>query len=254
LNRADIVHALTFTTNYCRGCTWNLGHTWSLSIEEQFYLLWPFLIFLFGRRGGLGVVALFVALAPLGRLAVSILGVNLGPAPFELTADSIGMGCLLAGASDWLAQHDRVSNRLHPSVLVLLPGAILVLGLLENRPSVLPTLVFVSLGTLALNLMIACFVYLAITWRNRNNPVIMLLNAGPLVQIGLLSYSIYLWQQIFLNSFTTAWYAQFPINLLLVFACATCSYYGIEQSSLRLRAWIEQRVFVQRLTVSEHGG
>jgi peptidoglycan/LPS O-acetylase OafA/YrhL len=33
--------AVTYTSNYYRGGSWLLGHLWSLSVEKQFYLLWP---------------------------------------------------------------------------------------------------------------------------------------------------------------------------------------------------------------------
>ncbi len=39
------LHALTYTFNFAANDSWLLGHLWSLSIEEQFYLLWPNVIF-----------------------------------------------------------------------------------------------------------------------------------------------------------------------------------------------------------------
>jgi peptidoglycan/LPS O-acetylase OafA/YrhL len=58
------------------------------------------------------------------------------------------------------------------------------------------------------------------------------LNAGPVVWIGTLSYSLYLWQQPFLNRDGTEWLNAFPTNLLLVVACALGSYFLVERPCL----------------------
>ena len=42
-------------------------HLWSLAVEEQFYLIWPFVIFFFNRRQLRYVIVAFVFLAPIGR-------------------------------------------------------------------------------------------------------------------------------------------------------------------------------------------
>jgi peptidoglycan/LPS O-acetylase OafA/YrhL len=64
------------------------------------------------------------------------------------------------------------------------------------------------------------------------------LNGKAMIWIGTISYSLYLWQQLFLNrnDQVHGWTA-FPQNLLLAFACAAASYYLIEQPFLRLREW-----------------
>ena len=62
-----------------------------------------------------------------------------------------------------------------------------------------------------------------------------LLASKPLVGIGLISYSIYLWQQPFLNRHFPALPTSFPLNLALVFIAASISYYAIERPFLDLR-------------------
>src|SRR5215475_4830380 len=52
LTPRDVLHALTYTSNYYPGRSWSIGHTWSLGVEEQFYLLWPAALVILGRRKG----------------------------------------------------------------------------------------------------------------------------------------------------------------------------------------------------------
>jgi peptidoglycan/LPS O-acetylase OafA/YrhL len=60
------------------------------------------------------------------------------------------------------------------------------------------------------------------------------LDSKPFSVVGQLSYSIYLWQHHFSTS-SDAIATRFPLNLLLVIACATASYYFVEQPCLALR-------------------
>jgi len=64
---------------------------------------------------------------------------------------------------------------------------------------------------------------------------------GPLVTLGSMAYSLYLWQQIFLNRASATEFSGFPLNLTLAIAAALGSYYLVERPSLRLRRRIEKR-------------
>jgi peptidoglycan/LPS O-acetylase OafA/YrhL len=61
------------------------------------------------------------------------------------------------------------------------------------------------------------------------------LNSGPLAACGALSYSLYLWQQPFLNRYSDLFIAAFPLNVALALGAALLSYYFIEQPALKLR-------------------
>jgi len=62
-----------------------------------------------------------------------------------------------------------------------------------------------------------------------------MLEARPLVFIGGLSYSLYLWQQPFVNRHADGIINSFPFHLLLAFGAALVSYYLVEQPVLALR-------------------
>jgi peptidoglycan/LPS O-acetylase OafA/YrhL len=62
-----------------------------------------------------------------------------------------------------------------------------------------------------------------------------LLNYTALVTIGVLSYSLYLWQKLFLTPLNHTWTGLFPVNILVCFVVAWASYRFIEQPFLQLR-------------------
>ncbi len=62
------------------------------------------------------------------------------------------------------------------------------------------------------------------------------LNSAPMRGIGLLSYSIYVWQQPFLDSEGAAFVNRFPLNLIAVAAVSAGSYFLIEQPFQRLKS------------------
>jgi peptidoglycan/LPS O-acetylase OafA/YrhL len=78
------------------------SHFWSLAVEEQFYLFWPWVILFTPRRRLLRVVLCVIVAAPVFRLLGTLYGPNL-IAPFILPfgcLDTLGAGALLAILSD----------------------------------------------------------------------------------------------------------------------------------------------------------
>jgi peptidoglycan/LPS O-acetylase OafA/YrhL len=238
----DISHALTYTSNYYPGRSWFTGHTWSLSVEEQFYLLWPAVLVLAGRRRAIVVAACTVLLAPVIRVASWELmrGASAGIGHrFETVADAIAVGCVLAGTREWLHARSEYMRALRSPAFALVPLAVLAVSLLHNHPVVY----FGAVMTLA-NIGAALCLDWCVTFPEGR--VGTVLNAPPLVFVGLLSYSLYLWQQLFLNRASAAATSSFPLNILLAAAAAVVSYYLVEQPSLRLRRRIERAMLMGR--------
>ena len=61
------------------------------------------------------------------------------------------------------------------------------------------------------------------------------LNWGPVAWVGRLSYSLYIWQQLFCWDSPLGWAGRFPQNLVITFAMASLSYYFVEQPFAKLR-------------------
>ena len=102
------IAALTYTTNFLSKTSWELGHTWSLSIEEHFYLLWPFVLFAGGLAGGWRVAIGCIFGCWLARCGIAVILpqlVSRADASYYASMaetwtftrlDTISMGCLLA--------------------------------------------------------------------------------------------------------------------------------------------------------------
>lgn len=165
-----------------------LLHLWSLGVEEQFYIVWPLVLMAVyrpGRARALGVAATLVALASFG-LAQAAYGWDASFVYFMLPTRA---GQLLAGAILALAVLRGWTARLSPSLAApagMLGGVLVVssLALLDEKqvfPGVLaiPPTVGAALVILAGHL--------------GANPVSRMLSLGPMVWVGRVSYSAYLW-------------------------------------------------------------
>jgi peptidoglycan/LPS O-acetylase OafA/YrhL len=239
LRPGDVLHAITYTTNYHHDRAWALGHTWSLAVEEQFYLLWPVALLVLGKRRGLHLAAAFVLFAPVIRVATRVL--HLGSSEgvgetFQTVGDAIAVGCLLAGYSGELHRWTRYVAFRSSGYFILVPVVGILAAATGHHPRVSD-----AIGEPLLNVCIALTVDRCI--QSTEGRVGRLLNWGPLTFVGTLSYSLYLWQQPFLDRHSTARFAVFPLNLVLAVAAALLSYYLVERPFLRWRERLEPEVF-----------
>ena len=89
-------------------------------------------------------------------------------------------------------------------------------------------------GQTLLNLLIALVIHRVMLLRD--SPTGRLLNHPVLVSFGAMSYSLYLWQQPFLNRASVSPFAAFPVNVALALAAALLSYQLVELPVRRLAA------------------
>lgn len=228
--QSDFWHALTYTVNYAPNRTWYVAHLWSLSVEEQFYLLWPAVVAFRGSRQALHVALAVLVAVPFIRLAEaayspSTAALSMGTT-FETAADALAIGCVLALVRDTLIERAWYRRLLASSWMI---PALFVIGMVLTtrlRPGLL-------VGTPLTNVAIALWIDRCV--RAPDGLVGRVLNTRPLMFVGTLSYSIYLWQQLFLNRGSSSLVAAFPVNLLCAAAAALMSFYLVEQPFLRLR-------------------
>jgi peptidoglycan/LPS O-acetylase OafA/YrhL len=232
VHRSDLFYGLTYTVNYVMpSASVFVQHAWSLAVEEQFYLLWPALLVLLGRRRGLQLAVLYVCLAPIIRVIVheSLPDAIKGTIRyrFETVADALAVGCALAGYRARLWAMPAYRRLLSTAWFWLLPLA--VVGLSFIKSNAFQAIVGASIMNLLIVAMVDRFM------RVSTDPIGVLLNTRTFAATGVLSYSIYLWQQPFLASHESTWWTAVPVGLALTLLAALASYYLIERPFLALR-------------------
>ncbi len=227
---------LTFTTGALPIATgWTLAHTWSLSVEEQFYLLWPLtLVMTHSMRTRNILIIGAILLIPILRAIYYYKTHNSLYYSFPVRGDAILMGCLLAVNRSYFeaAFASRLRTRLG-----LLALAALCYGVHFLAERQLLGMVTVPMG-IWVHAAFASLLIIAYTIVPNTKSVFYgLLNSRVMGFIGVLSYSLYIWQQFFLQKAVTVVHGwkYFPINMVCVFCVAICSYYFLERPFLAIR-------------------
>lgn len=219
-----VAAAFLYVANMDPARPWIFGHLWSLSIEEQFYLLWPFTLKRWHRHRTAILLSVMLA-TPVITSACFALKVRngfLGSLP--MFADQLAIGCLLAIFAPRLP---RIKKSMALAMLIFIV-------LFPWFPAISPLRTLFSLFVLRplLHISIAGIVLHVI-----QHPY-WLLNWRPVAWLGKVSYSLYLWQELFCSnaSLHYGWLLALP-----ALACACFSYYLIEQPMLGVREKLSAR-------------
>ncbi|HLJ48806.1 MAG TPA: acyltransferase [Bryobacteraceae bacterium] len=225
----DLAAAATYLANFDFPRSWYVGHLWSLAVEEQFYLVWPMLFLLIARRGWLritswwwfGLAGLVLAIPPVLRLVilhkVPLLEPGIGTM-LPTVADALGIGCILAMAQEWLEQVAWYRRTVDSAWSVIWPVAAVAALIYPYWTSL-----DITVLEAAQNILIAFFIHHCVRARHK------LLDWKPMVWGGEISYSLYLWQQPFLNREVHSVFTAFPWNIMIALAIACLSFYLVEE-------------------------
>jgi peptidoglycan/LPS O-acetylase OafA/YrhL len=205
------------------GAGWETAHLWTLALEEQFYLFWPVVFMLTPRRFRVTAIIVLVAAFTASR-AYSLFGGHYDGGFYtrpELRMDTFLIGAAFA-ISDWTFVRARYAHFVLAALIlwsVLTPhflGTVAAPGLLALIDT--PVSAFL-LGGL-------------ISWlvKPSGQRAARYLSRKPIVALGVVSYSIYLWQQLFFGPRMHWW------SLPALALAALLSYRLVELPTLRLKA------------------
>lgn len=226
-DRGQFWRILTFTCNIstCGGQVVDL--LWSLSIEEQFYLVFPLVfLFSFARKPAFGAWAIIFPV-----LVLTLATLRFTPASYIVDFLYINIGVVCAFYETEIA---RICRRL-PKLTPLLCFGILFLLSAVIGPDRISTLTrcLVLPPLIALMLMSSHY---------RPSYVSDFLNTPLLSSVGRVSYSLYLWQQLATYPFPEAGVGFYAASLTACLALVYLSFYGMEKPLMTVGARISERL------------
>lgn len=236
---------LTYTTDFL-GSPLTTFHLWSLGVEEQFYLIWPLLLVLrvCGPKAAMRILAIPLMVAPIVRLLYckgwfpENLGCFFQNYSFFSKFDSLAFGCIAAIL--FFNQRNRVELLFQENARLASWGGVALLALplplqLLHFPARLQAATFDSLQACGFTILLLQSVL------QPGRGCFRVLNWNWVKHLGVLSYSIYIWQQMFCGTAQTvfgvkeAWWVNFPAWIFVTLVAAHVSYFMLEKPFFRLR-------------------
>jgi peptidoglycan/LPS O-acetylase OafA/YrhL len=246
----QVIASLFYVNNYYQAIhgdpNTDFSHTWSLGVEEQFYLTWPALFVLLRKdKSKLSrVIAALIVAAWVYRAALQfVFHVRQGwfYKAFDTRFDHLLAGCLLAVLLFSNRKPDWDRYCLHGGLLLGAFTALVLSAVLEMRYG---SGYRDSIAFLIDPLLVAALIPLLIAQRQR--AAVRWLDAKPVRYVGRISYSIYLYQQVVTDPVMKR-LSGIPMALRILLTCvavimaASVSYYAVEQPFLRLKNRMPRR-------------
>lgn len=239
-----IFASLFYLTNYTLTLPefWNgcIVHTWSLAVEEQFYIIWAVVMKYFKTKVftisfvliGLSLIAVYIiphiSIMHEGKLKL----LDNVYDPHRWTIPAIGpiiIGSLIALTN---YHYKELTVQLVKQKIYIIIVVALIL-FTAYAPECLTDYAFLfhALG---------CSLLLLWIYHNQETKFVSILEFKPLAYLGVISYGIYIWQGFFIRVapwlMYKHWHNETPVNILLTVAVAIISYEFYEKKVLKLKS------------------
>jgi peptidoglycan/LPS O-acetylase OafA/YrhL len=187
----NILLALAYLMNWSRAFSWStdfggfLGHTWSLSVEEQFYMIWPaaVLALVSFRKQASAIIVILIAAAFLWRGYLVFHGAPYARTynGFDTHADPLLIGCLLAFVPELTKKYAGLADK-----LIAIPLLTMAVVLFKMH-------IFSKYGQyIGVSVTAVCAAWIVVATFNEGL-LTKVLSIKPLVYTGRISYGWYLW-------------------------------------------------------------
>jgi peptidoglycan/LPS O-acetylase OafA/YrhL len=220
--------------------SWFVGHLWSLAVEEQFYVTFPVIFLMTPKRWRSQMILGIFCMLGLWHLFMAYTEID-----FRVSGETLaGFGCICCGV--FMAIHEAWVRR-----MAGLAPALVIVSIVFAL-SFFPVVAKQWQSALYENWIVPPAIGLMLLFSLERGPLLRaFLRSAPAQAVGITSYGVYLWQQLF-----TAPRGYFPIAswaatmlLPLLFLVVPLSYYWIEKPAMRYGQLLSRRARESRICV-----
>ncbi|HEY6900809.1 MAG TPA: acyltransferase [Puia sp.] len=231
-SRTSLLYSFFYLYNFVPNGIYisELAHTWSLAVEEQFYFTWPLFLLLLRPRKSLYIGMLLIGLCIVAKVVLPGMSVSYFYRTNRWFFPAVAPIIIGSMSAILLAEYKQLPQLIAGKYRLCLAAALVFFLSPLYLPDSLVDYAYMFQA-------IAASLLLAILLLCPDIALSKFLGWRPLVYIGKISYSLYVFQGLFLRNAPGGplLIHKFPLNILLTFIVAILSYHFVETPILRLK-------------------